>query len=208
MCKPPLMEKFAPGKGRFVALDQAEPRLKPLALDPQISSRQGLLGGVAMAHVRTYLCASLVTPVNSGHHSNYEPLLPWTPLRLLMFVFRPTTNRYFSSPYCVDDACTARLPERRSRNTSGLPVDICRQHLIKRIPHASHLILEQACGMLRSARNSLTSSVRDELCPMPSNDRLLKAYADGYKRIVAMAERKLLRSASESIRLDAADFSR
>jgi Protein of unknown function (DUF1488) len=41
-----------------------------------------------------------------------------------------------------------------------------------------------------------------------SNDRLLKAYADGYKRIVAMAERKLLRSASESIRLDAADFSR
>jgi Protein of unknown function (DUF1488) len=41
-----------------------------------------------------------------------------------------------------------------------------------------------------------------------SNDRLLKAYADGYKRIVAVAERKLLRSASESIRLDAADFSR
>jgi Protein of unknown function (DUF1488) len=41
-----------------------------------------------------------------------------------------------------------------------------------------------------------------------SKDRLLKAYADGYKRIVAVAERKLLRSASESIRLGAADFSR
>jgi hypothetical protein len=39
------------------------------------------------------------------------------------------------------------------------------------------------------------------------DERLLKVYAEGYRRIAAVAERKLLRAGSESIRLDMADFS-
>jgi hypothetical protein len=44
--------------------------------------------------------------------------------------------------------------------------------------------------------------------PIGANDtRLLKAYTDGYKRIAAAVERKVLKGSAEPIKLHAADFS-
>jgi hypothetical protein len=44
--------------------------------------------------------------------------------------------------------------------------------------------------------------------PIGADDaHLLKAYMDGHKRIVAAAERKVLRGSDEPIKLNAADFS-
>lgn len=45
--------------------------------------------------------------------------------------------------------------------------------------------------------------------PTEANDaRLLKAYADGHKRIAAAVERKMLKGPGEPIRLNDADFNR
>jgi hypothetical protein len=46
------------------------------------------------------------------------------------------------------------------------------------------------------------------LPPGASDARLLKAFGDGQKRIIAVAERKALKSAAETIDLQARDFGR
>jgi hypothetical protein len=62
----------------------------------------------------------------------------------------------------------------------------------------------------RAVQCSITRDVLEQhfWAPIGANDtRLLKAHADGYKRIAAAVERKFLKVPDEPIRLTAVDFS-
>ncbi len=62
----------------------------------------------------------------------------------------------------------------------------------------------------RAVQCSITRDVLEQYfwAPIGANDaRLLKAYMDGHKRIVAAVERKVLKGSDEPIKLNAADFS-
>jgi len=62
----------------------------------------------------------------------------------------------------------------------------------------------------RAVQCSITRDVLEQYFWAPtgaSDARLLKAYQDGHNRIAAAVERKILRTSSEPIKLNAADFS-
>ena len=61
----------------------------------------------------------------------------------------------------------------------------------------------------RAVECSITRSALEQhfWTPLGANDaRLLKAFADGYNRIAAAAERKILRTPDEPIKLNESDF--